>query len=300
MRRPFRQTLLVLCGAGVVACGVYLMDDPSGCALLSAIPYCNEYAAELHRIKLEFGGLFIPVWRWIDGFVRAHSSLFAGGYALIALYLFTQARYWKGGWKALYFVGVATGIAGVVLFGGLWVATACHEIHNPGGEGLLVPLHGAPGLGFLRSMAGLCYAILGIVLGLGFWIAAPLYVLFCGFCILFFLPSAAWTLLRLTVRAPFLLWHYLHYLFVPHPAERVIMRYEKMKMKMKRGVKIDPAQFGKTLGSAMYNRREGVPAWWKSENWRRRLEALRGRMKVEKDIVDDAIDDLRERNKRQR
>jgi len=286
MGHPLRYTFLVLCGIGVIACGVYLKYSPAGCALLSAIPYCNEYTAQLRELEPKIRGFLIPIFRWIDGVVRGHLSLFAGGYALIVLYLFTQARYWDRGWELFGSFFIAGVILGAWFFGGLWIATTCLGIHHASSS----------------SLAGLCYALLVIVLSLSFWIAAPAYLLFFLFYILLFLPSAAWVLLRLTVRAPFLLWHYLHYLFVPHPVERVLKKYEKVRLD--RGAKIDPDALAEEMKQAGYDpTREGLPPWWKSRNWERRLRdiiAIRGRMRAEKQVADEDIEDIIKTKRRRR
>jgi hypothetical protein len=54
-----------------------------------------------------------------------------------------------------------------------------------------------------------------IALGLTLWIGIPLYLLF----FLFTAPSVLYVILRLLVRLPFLIYHHLHYLTVPHPGE---------------------------------------------------------------------------------
>jgi hypothetical protein len=106
----------------------------------------------------------------------------------------------------------------------------------------------------------------------------------------------------LVVKAPFMAWHYLHYLTVPHPLEKVIKKYEKVRLR--RGIRIDHAAFGEEMERARYDHeREGIPAWWKSKNWERRLKdilGLRGRVKAETDVADAYTEEIRARNRQQR
>jgi hypothetical protein len=106
----------------------------------------------------------------------------------------------------------------------------------------------------------------------------------------------------LVVQAPFMILHYLHYLLVPHPLEEVVKKYEKVRLR--RGIHIDHAAFGEEMERARYDHeREGIPAWWKSKNWERRLKdilGLRGRVRTERDVADAYTDEIRERNRQQR
>lgn len=301
MRHPVRRTFFMLCGVGVVASGVYLIYTPSGCTLLSAVPYCDAYAAEIHKVKPVVAAFFAPMVRWVGDFVRGHLSVLGGGYGLLVLYLLTQARYRNQSGEVFGPFFIRSVIFGVWCFGVFWASIACREIHNPGGDGILVPLHGAPGLGFLRTMAGLCTAILTIALGVTVWVLVPLYFVFCALFLLFVGPGTVWALSVFTLRAPFLLWHYLHYVFVPHPMEGVIKKYEKMRLR--RGVKIDRGALAEEMERARYDDREGIPPWWKSENWARRLKnvaALRKRVKIETDVADAYTEDAEGRNRRGR
>jgi hypothetical protein len=105
----------------------------------------------------------------------------------------------------------------------------------------------------------------------------------------------------LVVKAPFMAWHYLHYLTVPHPLEKVIKEYEKVRLR--RGIRIDHAAFGEEMERARYDHeREGIPAWWKSKNWERRLRnilGLRGRVSAERDVADAYTEEIRARNRQQ-
>lgn len=146
-----------------------------------------------------------------------------------------------------------------------------------------------------RELSGLRPILISFYVGL--YLVLPIGFLF----LVFLLPGAVWDMLRFVVGVPFLLWHYLHYLFMPHPMEEAIIKHEKMKVK--RGVKVDHAVFVEEMSRAKYDpKKDGVPVWWKSKNKARRLKdamALRERVKTEKQVADVYIDDIRERNKYQ-
>jgi hypothetical protein len=168
-------------------------------------------------------------------------------------------------------------IIGALFFGGFWISMVFLGIHQ------------ANGTSFVGTIAGLCYALITIALGLTAWIGVPLYLLFCVVTILFFLPSTLWALLRFSVHAPFLLWHHLHYMFVPHPAETA---YKEGMAKH-----IPLGDLARNVASVMYNHDlkdyEGLPKSWKSKNWQRRLDALRERLHAEDKFMEELIRNLR-------
>lgn len=217
-------------------------------------------------------------------FVQQNIAVVGGVYALIALFLLRIPDYRDSGWRR-FRIGCFTLLALVGWFVvGYWIAVTCQEINQT---------HGGHDL--IRIVTGIIWPLTMIALILTLWVGVPLYVLF----LLFTLPSILFVIVPFLVRLPFLAYQLLHYLTVPHPAERIFRKHEKVSIK--RGVKVDHVAMGEELGGAMYNmEREGVPAWWKSENWKRRLEKLRERLKVERDIVDDATDRARERNRTRR
>lgn len=267
MRQSLHHLVPILCGTGVTACGAYLAWDPGGCVFLSAIPSCDEYALELYRIERGLGDFYGPIWRVGERFVREHFSMFAGGYALIALHFLTQAKYRDNDGGSFQFFFLNSIVCGVFFFGGLW--------------GYIV----------LRQIAWLTVltALLTIGLACVVWVGVPLYLLFCLVLIFFNLPYALWALLRFTVRAPFLLWHYLHYFFVPHPAERVY----------RAGIQkhIPLPELARNVADIMYqydcNSYEDLPKSWKSKNWQKRLDALRERIHAEDKFMEELIRNLR-------
>jgi len=135
-------------------------------------------------------------------------------------------------------------------------------------------------------------ALIVLVLSSIFWIPAALFLLPAW---LFWVVSQPLKVAYfLVVKVPFMVLHYLHYLAVPHPLEEVVKKYEEVRAR--RGA-VDYASFAQKMARARYNRmRDGIPAWWKSKNWEKRLrdmKALRGRMQSEKDVAKDFKEEFR-------
>lgn len=270
----------------------------------TAIPYYEETVVELQKPLPKLSAWFASFIMGPYGvFVRENLWMFAGGYALIALVLLIQPRYRNGGLGHVYLIVAGGAIVTVWFLGALWLSVVCREIHDDytaDGIGLFHPLYDR--VGFWPRIAsfitGVGFPLLMIAAGVGAFVGLPIYLL----CTAFFLPGAAWGVCRLTVTLPFLAWHYMHYLFVPHPMEKVIKKHERVRLK--RGVKIDHGAFAEELDMAKYDpEREGIPAWWKSKNWERRLKdilAARGRMKTEKDVADEYTEAARKSNRQQR
>jgi hypothetical protein len=81
-----------------------------------------------------------------------------------------------------------------------------------------------------------------------------------------------------------------HYLLVPHPIEKHIKAVKKRKM--------EPGQALERISSTMYDlEKEGIPADWRSKNWRKRIEALTQRVKAEDEFMNQVINLLKTRSK---
>jgi hypothetical protein len=136
------------------------------------------------------------------------------------------------------------------------------------------------------------------------WIALVLTSIVWVPALLFLLPAwLFWAVSQplkvayfLVVKGPVKVLHGLHYLMVPHPLEEVIKKYEEARAR-RDGAKIDYASFAEKMARRRYNRmRDGIPAWWKSKNWERRLKdtmALRGRVRAEKDVAKEFKEEFR-------
>jgi hypothetical protein len=136
-------------------------------------------------------------------------------------------------------------------------------------------------------------ALIALLLSSIVWIPAGLFLLPAW---LFWILSQPFKVVYfLVVRVPLMVLHGLHYLMVPHPVEEAIKQYEAVRAR--EGANINYASFAKKMAQTRYNRiREGIPAWWKSKNWEKRLKdvnALRGRVHVEKVIADKYTEEFR-------
>jgi hypothetical protein len=80
----------------------------------------------------------------------------------------------------------------------------------------------------------------------------------------------------------------------------VVKQYDEVRAR--RGA-FDYRSFAERTAKARYNRlREGIPAWWKSKNWEKRLrdmKALRGRVQSEKDVAKDFKEEFRTDHKQE-
>jgi hypothetical protein len=124
-----------------------------------------------------------------------------------------------------------------------------------------------------------------IALGLSVWIALPLYLL----VLLFFLPSILFVILRFLVRLPFLIYHHLHYLTVPHPAETAY--------RAGMANRIPIPELARTVADAMYQHDhldyDALPKAWKSKNWTKRIDAFHDRLQAEDRFMEELIKNLR-------
>jgi hypothetical protein len=88
------------------------------------------------------------------------------------------------------------------------------------------------------------------------------------------------------------MWHYLHYLFVPHPAETAY------NAGMARHVPL--AQLAADVANAMYQYDmrdyDRLPSAWRSRNWQRRIEAFHRRIRAENDFMQELERNIRMRN----
>jgi hypothetical protein len=153
--------------------------------------------------------------------------------------------------------------------------------------------HGA-GTKFLLGVLSIpaVVALIALVLTSIIWIPA----------VLFFLPAFLfWVLSQpfkvvyfLVVKGPVMVLHNLHYMLVPHPLEDVIRQHDEVQAR--RGA-VDYASSARKMAKARYNGlREGLPAWWQSPNWEKRLKdkmALRGRVQSETNVADEDMEEFR-------
>jgi hypothetical protein len=111
------------------------------------------------------------------------------------------------------------------------------------------------------------------------YVVPPLYVLFG----LFVLPSILFVILRFVVRLPFLIYHHLHYLTVPHPAETAY------REGMANGIPMP--ELASTVADVIYQYDhldyDALPKAWKSKNWTKRIDAFHDRLKAEDRFMEE-------------
>ncbi len=99
----------------------------------------------------------------------------------------------------------------------------------------------------------------------------------------------AYFLLVAGVKAPIIIWHSLHYLFVPHPAETAY------NAGMARHVPL--TRLAADVANAMYQYDmrdyDRLPSAWRSRNWQRRMEAFRHRIRAENDFMQELERNIR-------
>lgn len=274
MSRPAGWVILVLGAA--VACIGYLgfVRYP---ASLSAIPYLEKLLPFLADGWREQWDLYASIFESKVGvFVRGHPMEMMGGYGLIGLLLLLSRGYRDDGWEhcllvlwyglfipILFFLGLIVVNGGIDIF---------HFFSRESTGANIARMHTDP-TGWLANWVGgmvigvpamLLALVVGLVLRVAVYVVPPLYVLFG----LFVLPSIVFVILRFLVQFPFLAYHYLHYLTVPHPAEEVY------KNGMARGVPLP--ELAHDVARAMYvhdlNIYKQPPPVWQSQNQKKRIE----------------------------
>lgn len=166
----------------------------------------------------------------------------------------------------------------ILFFGGVWLFVVFHGIFQAEAH---LPVESRRWLVTVAS--GIPALLLQIALLLTIYVGFPLMALFLllwlpGFCYLV-LSSAVYYALW----SPVLLWHYLHYLFVPHPAETAY------RTGMARRVPLP--QLAADVADAMYQYDlrdyDRLPRAWRSRNWQRRIEAFHRRIRAEDDFMQE-------------
>jgi hypothetical protein len=137
--------------------------------------------------------------------------------------------------------------------------------------------------------SGLPALLLSIGLVITAFLGFPLMALF----LLLWLPGFCYFILSSTVYyalwSPVWLWHSLHYLFVPHPAETAY--------RTGMAEHVPYPELARTVADAMYQYDlkdfERLPKRWKSKNWQKRIDAFRERLEAEDKFMEELIRNLR-------
>jgi hypothetical protein len=175
----------------------------------------------------------------------------------------------------------------VIFFGGLfglsvWAFSTAQHMPSGASKDVLSIL-GLPALLFMMLLAFTSIVWIPIVL-----LLLPAFV----FAIISLPFKLAYFLLVAGVRAPLIIWHSLHYLFVPHPAETAY------NAGMARHVPL--AQLAADVANAMYQYDmrdyDRLPSAWRSRNWQRRIEAFHRRIRAENDFMQELERNIRMRN----
>lgn len=249
-----------------------------------AIPYYEETAAHLRALFDELQPKFASARTSSYGiFVEQNIAAIGGIYALLALLWLSQPQYRDKGWEhlgALCFGFMALVVWFIV---GSWLAITFREITraHPG----MLLFQREFGWWFITLFTGILWPLLMIALGLTLWIGVPIYFL----VLLFLLPSVLYVILQLLVRLPFLTYHYLHYLTVPHPAESAY------RAGMANYLPIP--ELARSVADAMYRYDlkdfDALPKAWKSKNWTKRIDAFHDRLQAEDRFMEELIKNLR-------
>lgn len=216
-------------------------------------------------------------------FVYKNISTIAIVYGLVALSFLLTPEYRDRGWHNLL-IGCIAPLVFVACFVVGYATAQTFRETTQAHSGLL--LHkGEFGWFFVTLFTGIMGPLLMIALGLSVWIGIPLYLLF----LLFTLPSILFVILRFVVRLPFLVYHHLHYLTVPHPAETAY------REGMANGIPMP--ELASTVADVMYQYDhldyDALPKAWKSKNWTKRIDAFHDRLKAEDRFMEELIKNLR-------
>lgn len=237
------------------------------------IPYYQETVTELRKLSGELQQKSASARTSSYGIFVEHNIATIGGiYGLIGLLMLLKRSYRNAGWESL--VALCIGLMAFVVWFmvAFWISTAGREMRITHGETLFT---------------GLIHPLVTIALGLSVWIGIPLFLLI----LLISLPGILYDILRLLVRLPFLIYHHLHYLTVPHPGETAYRAGMAKNLPM--------PELARTVSDAMYQYELKdldtlpLPKAWKSKNWKKRIDAFHDRLKAEDRFMEELIKNLR-------
>ena len=131
--------------------------------------------------------------------------------------------------------------------------------------------------------------VIALVLRVAVYVVPPLY-LFFGF---FVLPSILWTLARSIINAPVVLWRFLHYVLVPHPAEAAYKTGMAQHLPTTQ-VAVQVAEaLCRDLGRIP---RKRYPAAWISRNREKRIRAFSDKVAAGSDFMEEVKRNIRLRD----
>ena len=133
------------------------------------------------------------------------------------------------------------------------------------------------------------WLVIALVLRAAVYVVPPLYMLFG----LFVLPSILWALARSIVSAPFLLWRFLHYVFVPHPAEAAYKRGMAQHLPTTQVAQQVAEALCRDLGRVPRTR---YPAAWISRNREKRIKAFADKVTAGSEFMEEVKRNMRLRD----
>jgi hypothetical protein len=289
------RRLLSLGGAVALLAAMWFgaVSLPSIPHSLTSIPYYAETVRTLRMIRHDADQYLAFIVRMLFdtpnyGELLSNKALpISRGYAVFAAQLLLLPFYRNAVRNNIAFVvlGVLVMFLFVIwFFGGVWLWAMFNDISM---AEVHLPLQNRRLLVILAS--GIPTVLLGIALLATMYLGFPLMALFLllwlpGFC--YFILSSA---LYYALWSPVLLWHYLHYLLVPHPAETAY--------KTGMAEHVPYPELARTVANAMYQYDlkdfERLPKRWKSKNWQKRIDAFRERLEAEDKFMEELIRYLR-------
>jgi hypothetical protein len=260
---------------------------------LASIPYYAETVRVLQMIRHDADQYLAFIFRILFGtpnygeLLSNNALPISRGYAVFAAMLLLLPSYRNAVRNNIAFVvlGVLVMLLFVIwFFGGVWLRAMLDDILQAEAH---LPLQNRRLLVILAS--GIPSVLLGLALLITMYLGFPLMALF----LLLWLPGFCYLVLSSTVYyalwSPVLLWHYLHYLFVPHPAETAY--------KTGMAEHVPYPELARTVANAMsqYDLKdfERLPKRWKSKNWQKRIDAFRERLEAEDKFMEELIRNLR-------
>ncbi len=257
---------------------------------LASIPYYATTVRALPVIRHNMDQYLAFIFRTLFG-TPHYSELLSNnalpislGYAGFAAMLLLLPSYRNAVRDSMAFVVLVMLLFPIVFFCGVWLFVMLHDIFQAETH---LPIQSRRLL--VTWASGIPALLLQIALLLTMYVGFPLMALFLllwlpGFCY-FVLSSAVYYALW----SPVWLWHSLHYLFVPHPAETAY--------RTGMAEHVPYPELARTVADAMYQYDlkdfERLPKRWKSKNWQKRIDAFRERLEAEDKFMEELIRNLR-------
>jgi hypothetical protein len=259
---------------------------------LASIPYYAETVRTLQVIRHDMDHYLAFMFRILfdtphyGELLSTNALPISRGYAVFAALLLLLPPYRNAVRNNIAFV--VLGVLGMLLFviwffGGVWLWAMLNDISMAETH---LPLQDRRLLVILAS--GIPTVLLALALLVTMYVGFPLMALFLllwlpGFC--YFILSCA---VYYALWSPVLLWHSLHYLLVPHPAETAY--------KAGMAEHVPYPELARTVANAMYQYDlkdfERLPKRWKSKNWQKRIDAFRERLEAEDKFMEELIRNL--------